>query len=563
MTLSGRIAAEPARVWHDEVLAPQFRYELTHLLPWYLAIEKVLLLEYVRMGLASLDQAGPLAARLSEIGANGLNPDPAENMSDIAFAVERYVATGPVPPFPAWHVDRSRNDLQACAQLLWAREELIRSAQALHALGMTAIGLARRSAAIPMPGYTHLQAAQVITPGFYFAAMSEEILRTLRRLDFSFSELDRCPLGAGAMAGQELDWDTARMARLLGFSGPAPHALVAVASRGWALSVAGDLSAFGVTLSRFVTDLMMWGSGEYGYIDLPDELSGISSAMPQKKNFPILERVRGRSAHLASVAMDVALAQRSTPYSNMVEVSKESCAHLWQLFEALRSATTLLTTVLDNLTLRADRMRAACEREYLGGFTLANLLTTRAGIPWRSAQVLAGRYVVAATERGLPPTAPDGDLLAELAAAAGHQVAEPSRLLAEAFDVTKALGVKRSPGSTSLRAVLDLLTAQEAEYKASAARWDARAATTRDATAAIDDAFRPGSGAAWTDERSVRGRKTAPQAARPPGGSGGPGRGAAWTDERSVRGRKAAPQAARPPGGSGGSSPRDNTARPG
>jgi len=489
MTLSGRIAAEPARLWHDEVLAPQFGYEVVHLLPWYLAIEKVLLLEYVRMELADPVHAGALAARLTDIQATGITPDPAENMSDVAFAVERYVASGPVPPFPAWHVDRSRNDLQACAQLLWGRDQLIASAQALHALGVAAARLARSSAAIAMPGHTHLQAAQVITPGFYFAAMSEEILRTLRRLDFSFGEVDQCPLGAGAMAGQELDWDRERMARLLGFSEPAPHALVAVASRGWALSVAGDLSAFGVVLSRFVTDLMMWGSSEFGYIDLPDELSGISSAMPQKRNFPVLERVRGRSAHLVSLALDIALGQRSTPYSNMVEVSKESCAHLLQLFDALRSVTTLLAAVLGSLTLRADRMRAACEREYLGAFTLANLLTMRAGLPWRSAQVVAGRYVVAAIERRLAPSAPDGELLAELAAAAGHQVASPAELLTEAFDVDAALTVKRSAGSANPVAVTDLLAAHEAEYAQAGARWSARHTAARDAITAIDAAF--------------------------------------------------------------------------
>ena len=489
MKLTGRIGAEPAEVWHNEVLAPQFGYEAAHLLPWYVAVEKVLLLEYVRMGLASADHAAALAARLSEIQAARLFPDPAENMSDIAFALERHVATGPVLPFAAWHADRSRNDLQACAQLLSGRDELMSAAEALLDVGRAALLLASSTAAIPMPGHTHLQAAQVITPGFYLAAVSEETLRALRRLEFSYGELDECPLGAGAMAGQELSWDTGRMARLLGFSRPAPHALVAVASRGWALSVAGDLSAYGVALSRFATDLMMWGSSEFGYIELPDSLSGISSAMPQKKNFPILERIRGRSAHLISFALDLALAQRSTPYSNMVEVSKESTAHLSAMFAALRSTAALLTTVLENLRLRQDRMLAACEREYLGAFTLANLLTLRAAMPWRSAQVVVGRYVVIATERGLPPAEPDGELLAELALAAGHQVSEPARLLAEAFDVGAALAAKQSPGSANPAAVSELLAAQHAEYDAIGSRWAARRTATSDAVASIDDAF--------------------------------------------------------------------------
>jgi argininosuccinate lyase len=492
MKLTGRIDGEPAAVWDEEVLSPQFTAEVSRLLPWYLAIEKVLLLEYVRMGLTDAGHAAALAARLNELQRSPPRPSPAGNMSDIAFAVEQHVAAGPVRPFAAWHADRSRNDLQACAQLLAARDELISAAASLHGLGLAAIRLASQATAMPMPGHTHLQAAQVISPGFYFAALAEETLRTLRRLDVTYAELDQCPLGSGAMAGQELSWDRQRMARLLAFSRPCPHALVAVASRGWALSAAGDLAAFGVTLSRFATDLMMWGTSEFGYIDLPDALSGISSAMPQKKNFPVLERIRGRSAHLASFAMDLALAQRSTPYSNMVEVSKEASAHLGQMFATLQSTVRLLVTVLDNLRLRAGRMRAACEREYLGALTLANLLTIRAGMPWRCAQVVAGRYVTAATERGLPAAAPDGALLASLASEEGFQVTGPSRLLAEAFDVDGALAAKRSPGSVNPEAVSGLLAAQREEYDSIGARWAARRTAVDGTSAGLDHALGEG-----------------------------------------------------------------------
>jgi argininosuccinate lyase len=494
VTLTGRIAGVPSEVWHAEVLAPQFAYEVAHLLPWYVAVEKVLLAEYVRLGLTGPAHAAALAARLDELRPGSLTADPAANMSDLAFALERHVATGPVPPFPAWHVDRSRNDLQACAQRMAGRDRLLGAVEALLAAGRAAVALAGRTAEAPMPGQTHLQAAQVVTPGFYVAALGEETLRTLRRLVGTYAEVDRCPLGAGAMAGQELDWDRDRMAALLGFAGPEPHALVAVASRGWALSVAGDLSGYGVALSRFATDLMAWGSGDLGYLDLPDELSGISSAMPQKKNFPVLERIRGRSAHLVSFAVDLAVGQRSTPYSNMVEVSKEAGAHLGTLFDTLGSTLRLLVTVLEHLELRTDRMRAACERDYLGGFTLARLLTLEAGVPWRTAQVVAGRYVVAATARGLRPDRPDGDLLAGLLAEEGHAAAEPAALLAAAFDVDAALRVKRSAGSTAPESVRALLAAQGAELDELAGWAAGRRAAVRDALSGLDDLLRGGAG---------------------------------------------------------------------
>jgi argininosuccinate lyase len=485
VTLTGRIDGVPSEVWHDEVLAPQFAYEVSQLLPWYVAIEKVLLLEYQRMGLASLAEIWTVARRLHEITPELVRADPRENMSDIAFAIERH-ASMPSPPFPAWHVDRSRNDLQATAQALAGRERLLSAVAALLRLGRAAGALAGRYLDTPMPGYTHLQAAQVISPGFYLSALGAETLRTLRRLRLSYAEVDVCPLGAGAMAGQELAWDRDRMASLLGFAGPAPHALVAVASRGWALSVAGDLSGYGVALSRFATDLMAWGSSGYGFIDLPDELSGISSAMPQKKNFPILERIRGRSAHLIGLGNDLAIAQRATPYTNMVEVSKESSAHLATLFNTLLSTLRLFTAVLAHLEFRTDRMRAACEQDYLGGFTLANLLTLRAGVPWRTAQVLAGRYIVAAMERGLRPGQPDGELLGGLASAAGHPVDQPGQLLGEAFQLDGALRAKSSAGSTHPASVGEMLAAQAVEYH-EFEEWHAARRTVIDTALAVLD----------------------------------------------------------------------------
>jgi argininosuccinate lyase len=481
--LSGRIAAVPSEVWDEEVLAPQFAYEAEHLLPWYVAIEKVLLLEYVRLGLVPQAQAATIAARLHEVTPELVRADRGRNMSDIAFALEQHVTEA--ADAPAWHVDRSRNDLQAAAQVLAAREWTAGAALDMVHFGQSVATLAAKTSRMPMPGYTHLQAAQVISPGFYLAALGEETLRTLRRLRTSHAEVDASPLGAGAMAGQELAWDRARMARLLGFARVQPHALVCVASRGWALSLAADLCGFGTALSRFATDLMAWGGAGHGFFDLPDALSGISSAMPQKKNFPILERIRGRSAHLAAYHEDLVLAQRATPYTNMVEVSKEAGANLLPLFKMLGSVLRLFGTVVEHLEFLPARLRVACEREYLGGFTLANLLTLRCNVPWRQAQVLAGRYIVAAMERGLPPSTPDGGLLAQLAE--GFTVADPAELLAEAFDVDRALYAKTSQGGTHPDAVAQLLAEQTAEYTEHAQWWAGREEHGRAALAAIDN----------------------------------------------------------------------------
>lgn len=472
--MSGRIAGGPSQLLHDEVLQPQYEYEATHLLPWYILIEKVLAVEYLRMGLVSDKQAASLGQALDRARTELPAADPQGNMSDIAFALERYTEATQPETVIHWHVDRSRNDLQASAQILFACERLRSTADLLMQFGRAAHRLAMQHRHHPMPGYTHFQAAQIVTPGFYLAALSEHALHTSRRLLATYDSTALSPLGSGAMAGQELAWDRERMAGLLGLPAPQPHAWTGVASRHWAAEIAAELSLFGLGVSRFSTDLLTWGSSEYGFIDLPDSLSGISSAMPQKKNFPVLERIRGRSGHLSAFHFDMVLGQRNTPYTNLVEVSKEAGAHLKSAFDTTDSLLRLFTAVLDHMSFDVDRMAAACERDFFGGFTLANLLTTREGIPWRTAQVISGQYIVAAMNAGRTPREPDAALLVEAARSNGQQVRQPEGLLGDAFDVEGSLYGKRTSGSVHPDAVLELLDQQHAEFERLREEWQQR-----------------------------------------------------------------------------------------
>lgn len=475
--LTGRIQSGPAEILRRDVLDPQFRYEAEHLLGYYVQVEKVLLLEYQRMGFLTARQVTAVARALDEATAERLAADLDASMSDISFGLERFVLSRLDEPIPVWHVDRSRNDLQACAQVMLGREMTLLAATALAECGEAALRRVGEYTRDVMPGYTHLQAAQVVTPGFYLAGVAERLLRALSRLDDVYTGLDVCPLGSGAMSGQELDWDRSRMSALLGFAGAEPHALTAVASREWLLDLAAACSTTGVVVSRFATDLMTWSSGAYEFCELPDELSGISSAMPQKKNYPVLERIRGRTAHLTAWYVDVATTQRAVSYGNTVEVSKEGSAQLQAAMSAFCSALGLLRVVLDNIRFRADRMRAACEHEFLGGFSLANRLTLNHGVPWRTAQVIAGRYITAALEAGRRPAEQRPDLLAAVAGQCGYPLADPATPLRGVFDPDAELTRRGSEGSAAPDAVLSLRDNQLKSLALMTERWRKRRAT--------------------------------------------------------------------------------------
>ncbi|MDN4524094.1 argininosuccinate lyase [Fictibacillus fluitans] len=462
--LTGRILASPSSLLHEEILKPQFDYELEHLLPFYIQIEVAMTQEYKRMGLLDEEVSEEIIGLLNVITPAEIKADPKSNMSDICFAIEQYIENHLQQPAVKWHVDRSRNDVQATAQLMFARRCLAEMIAEFALLVEDTIQLCEENVSVPMPGYTHYQSAQIITIGFYFTAVTETLQKTLGRLLRLYEEINECPLGAGAMAGMELEWDREALAETLGFSRPCPHALVSVASKDWMVKIASECSNAAVSISRFVTDLITWGSSEYQFFTLPDEMSGISSAMPQKKNFPVLERIRGRTAHLTSYYFDIVNSQRNTPFTNLVETAKEGGAHFYHLAVSMKSVLKLFSAVMKGIQFKEDRLYELCTKDFYGGFSVANMLTLRASIPYRQAQVIAGKYIVSMLQQNRKPTEIDVDCFNKQCEAAGFVSPLSEEHLLEAFEVQQSLLKKQTLGSTNPMEVERLLHKQKQYY---------------------------------------------------------------------------------------------------
>lgn len=471
MVLTGRIKDSPSKLLHEMVLQPQFDYELEHLLPFYLQIEMAMISEYKRLGLITKEASEEILSYLDQINKNTIVAESESNMSDICFAIEKYVETRLTHRAEAWHVDRSRNDVQATAQVMFARKQLLDIVGELLQLSEAIQTQAIRTMDMPMPGYTHYQPAQIITPGFYFAAVNEQIGKSIKHLLHLFDELNECPLGSGAMAGLELEWDREALAERLGFLRPCRHALTSVASKDWMIQIGAELSNLSVSISRFVTDLINWGSSEYRLIDLPDQLSGISSAMPQKKNFPVLERIRGKTAHITAYYLDFAVAQRNTPFTNLVETAKEGGNNFATMINHMKTLLRLYTSVMEHLQFQEERMYEICTNEFFGGFSIANQLSLRGGIPYRMAQALAGRYIVGMMQRGRRATEVDANYLQEICRAEGYEVTLLEEELQEVCDVTRSLHSKKTLGSTHPDQVKTLLYIQEQEREAQRIQW--------------------------------------------------------------------------------------------
>ncbi|WP_419893532.1 lyase family protein [Oceanobacillus kimchii] len=458
--VTGRINSLPASDLIDEVLFPQFNFEINEFLPYYIRIEEVMLEETLKLNLINKNSYLKIKAVLQKITSTLLHEKSTSSMNDILFSIENYVYSQiPSNNIVKWHVDRSRNDIQATAQIMYAKDQLIRVIENFLVLIEKMFVLARNNFSLPMPGYTQYQSAQIITPGYYFSGILESLLRSCQKLFYIFDEINKCPMGAGALSGLEISWDRKEIAKKLGFTKPYCIGISGIASKEWLLNITSEFSIISVVISRLMTDLLYWGSSQYNFINLPDNISGISSAMPHKKNYPILERVRGKTGHILSYFNNFAMLQRNNPFTNLVETGKEGTKSINQMFNEMNSIFKLSNLIIGNLSFNGKIMKSICGKDFLGGFSLANYLTLKKEIPTRLSHIITGKYILLMTKQKRTPFDLCAKTLESICKDNGYLVSIEKKVLTELFSVDYNLN-KKTDGSTNPDEVLSNLDNQ-------------------------------------------------------------------------------------------------------
>ena len=193
------------------------------------------------------------------------------------------------------HTARSRNDQCNVDMKLYVKQQAHRVAALIDTFCATLQRVAEENPWM-MPGYTHLQRAQVVTFKYHLMAYCEMMLRDKKRLLNAVDVMDESPLGCGALAGTTHIIDRSYTAHLLGFShGACKNFLDGVSDRDFVLEVLSDFSILMMHLSRLAEELILWSSAEFGFVVLDDKYTTGSSIMPQKKNPDGAELVRGRT----------------------------------------------------------------------------------------------------------------------------------------------------------------------------------------------------------------------------------------------------------------------------
>ncbi|WP_238264975.1 argininosuccinate lyase [Cupriavidus pauculus] len=303
------------------------------------------------------------------------------------------------------HTARSRNDIGATNDRIRARAFVIRISAALVRLCDSALNQADQYAGHVMPGYTHMQAAQPITYGYYLSALVEAWSRDIDRLQHVLETLDGCPMGACALAGTSFPIDRDLTSDLLGFSRPLGNALDSVASRDFALELSAALSIMMITCSRMVQDFYIWSTPEFGFLTFPDSIAGTSSIMPQKKNPVVLEYLRGKTAHLVGLTSAALTTVKSTHFSHSGDSSRESTRTCWESCEEALKCLELMHLLIQHVEPEPERMASRAANDFSAVTDLADLLVRKADLSFRDAHHIIGAVVRRALEQGLPATA--------------------------------------------------------------------------------------------------------------------------------------------------------------
>jgi len=351
------------------------------------------------VGLISASDAEAIVSGLDRVAGEFVRGerklDPA--MEDIHMNVESRLTTLVGEPGRRLHTARSRNDQVATDLRLYARAAAAQLADAIDRARVELVRQARTHAETLLPGYTHLQRAQVVTLGHHLLAYAEMLGRDRGRLLDAARRAGELPLGSGALAATSLPIDRQQTARELGFSGPTHNSMDAVSDRDFAAELAFACALLGVHLSRLGEELVLWSTTEFGFVQLGEGYCSGSSLMPQKRNPDIAELLRGKPARvIGDVVALLTLSKGLTlAYNKDLQESQEP---LYDAVETARLSLAVLPGLIEGLQFDTARMNAAAQDPALGATDLAEEMV-RGGMPFREAHELVGKLVRRAEEK--------------------------------------------------------------------------------------------------------------------------------------------------------------------
>lgn len=339
-----------------------------------------------------------LTGILEDIGEGRLElSGKAEDAEDIHTFVEAELIRRIGDVGKKLHTGRSRNDQVALDMRMYARDK---AEILVDKVQMLIDALKKTGDAHPclMPGYTHLQRAQVVTFSYYMGAYQSMLCRDKKRLENALELMNESPLGCAALAGTTHNIDRNQTAAALSFDKPVDNFLDGVSDRDYLLELMSAMSIIMVHLSRMCEELILWSSQEFRFIDIDDAYATGSSIMPQKKNPDACELVRGKSGRVFGDLMGLLTVMKGIPLAYNKDMQEDKQA-FFDALDTTMACLDIMNGVISTLKVREDVMAQSVKKGFLNATEVADYLVSK-GVAFRDAHGIVGQIVIACEDKG-------------------------------------------------------------------------------------------------------------------------------------------------------------------
>ncbi|HTW39121.1 MAG TPA: argininosuccinate lyase [Steroidobacteraceae bacterium] len=298
-------------------------------------------------------------------------------------ALERRLKERIGPAAGRIHLGRSRNDQVLAALRLYLRDAVTELAAAAERVAEALDALAARHASTALPGYTHMQQAMPSTVALWAGGFATEIHDDAGGLRAVGRRIAKNPLGSAAGYGTPgLPIDRQATTRELGFESPHEPVTAVQLSRGKAeAQLLFELTVLMQDVGRFASDVVLYSTSEFAFIELAEAFTTGSSIMPQKRNPDVFELVRAHGAAEQACLTEVlgVVAKLPSGYQRDLQLIKPP---LFRGIDLAARTLEILPAAIGAIEFRPDRIALdpaihAAEEAYA--------IVVAEGIPFREA----------------------------------------------------------------------------------------------------------------------------------------------------------------------------------
>lgn len=428
-----------------------------------------------------------LLLEVTEVEAEDFPYDPANG--EPYNSRERYFVSR-IGDVAGWlHAGRPRREAARVALRLHLRRQLTELVAEAVAFAAEATARADEHATTLLPDQTYLQQAQPSTFGHYLLSFVYSTVRDARRLLDELDWVDASPGGAGCVNGTRLLEDRGPIAAALGFPAVIPHTRDAMWQVDGLVHILATAASLLSNFSKLAEDLEIFSSSEFDFVDLDDAYTRSSILMPNKRNPYALAIVRGASGVvIGRLTGFLAVTKSPSARSDNLIFAYGEVPRALDL--SLR-ITRLMGGVVRTLRVNADRMREELMRGFTQATDVAEHLVRIRGVDYRTAYVVVGNTVRAASRAGLAGADITGEMIDDAARAhLGRSLDLAGEDLSEVLDPWRIVQSRRADGGAAPEALARMTAALRGDLDALGAAAAARAAAFDAAEQALLDTAR-------------------------------------------------------------------------